>query len=204
MSTKPSAIVFDIGNVLVNWDTDLLYAHLLPDVSARQSLFEEAGLDEMNLSVDRGAPFRETIYATADKFPHHADLIRAWHDRWAEMFTPRIDGSWEILRSLRAAGWPVYALSNFGRESFELGEQMYPELAEFDKRFISAHLGVIKPEARIYEILEEHTGLSGAELFFIDDRADNIAAAKERGWQGYQFGTPTGLKAALADCGVTV
>ena len=58
----------------------------------------------MNLAMDRGAPFPDTIFATAERHPDRADLIRLWHDRWIEMFTPRIDGSWTILRALREAG----------------------------------------------------------------------------------------------------
>jgi len=204
MTETPKAVVFDIGNVLVNWDPDLLYAELVPDPSARKALFAEVGLDQMNLSIDCGAPFRETVYATAQAHPHHGDLIRAWHDRWAEMFTPPVDGCWTILRGLRAQGVPVFALSNFGSDSFRLAETLYPALAEFDRRYISADLRVIKPDPRIYQIVEQDSGLSGPELFFIDDRADNIAAARTRGWQGYRFGTPEGLRAELANAGLQV
>ena len=62
----------------------------------------------------------------------------------------------------------------------------------------------MKPEPRIYEILEERSGLSGADLFFTDDRADNITAAEARGWRAHLFEGPAGLRAALAAAGFSV
>ena len=197
----PKAVVFDIGNVLITWDPETLYGPLLPE-DERDALSARACLHEMNVRIDCGAPWRETVYATAEQYPEYADLIRLWHERWMEMFTPPIDGSLAILRSLRRQGVPVFALSNFGRETLALAETHYPILTEFDRRFISGHLGVMKPDSRIYEIVEEESGLIGADLFFTDDRAENIEAAKARGWQAHLFTTPEALAGALRTTGL--
>ncbi|MHA3914978.1 HAD family hydrolase [Halovulum sp. GXIMD14793] len=198
------ACVFDIGNVLMSWEPDRLYAQLVPDAAKRAALFDEVDLNGMNERIDLGAPFRQTVYDLADATPDRADLIRAWHDRWFEMFGPPITGSWRILQKLRAGGMPVFALSNFGNESFVMAEEHHPELAEFDRRYISGQLGVIKPDPEIYQIVERDSGLSGGSLFFIDDRADNIAAAAERGWQTHLFTGADGLEVALHDAGVAI
>ena len=202
--TQPKAVIFDIGNVLITWNPERLYDQLLPDRSAREALFEAVDLHGMNDRIDRGAPFKETIYAEAEKHPEYRELIRLWHDRWIEMASPLIDDSWTLLRSLRGQGVPVHALSNFGIESFAYAETVYPMLAEFDTRFISGHMGVIKPEVRIYEMVEDALGLTGADLFFTDDRADNIAAAQARGWQTHRFETPAALAEALRNCDLPV
>ncbi|MFQ5624236.1 MAG: HAD family hydrolase [Paracoccaceae bacterium] len=202
MPKTPEAVIFDIGNVLINWDPRLLYDQLLPDRAAQDALFAAAGLDAMNEAMDLGAPFRETVYATAGRNPEYRDLIRAWHDRWIEMARPAIAGSWALLRALRARGVPVFALSNFGKESFALAETHYPELAEFDRRFLSGHLGVIKPDPAIYRIVEEETGFRGPQLFFIDDRADNVAAACARGWRGHRFTGAPALAEEIAALGL--
>ena len=199
---KPRAVIFDIGNVLITWNPERLYDEVMPNKAARVALFETVDLHGMNDRIDRGAPFKQTIYDEADKHPEFRDEIRLWHDRWIEMASPIIDGSWQILRSLRTQGIPVFALSNFGIDSFAYAETKYPQLKEFDRRFISGHMGVIKPDARIYDMVESDTGLSGAELFFIDDRADNIDAAMARGWQGHVFRQPDGLRDALARVGL--
>lgn len=202
MTQTPKAVVFDIGNVLLQWDPDKLYAQLLPDPDERAAIFAELDLMDMNEALDLGAPFKETVYAKAEEYPEHRDLIRAWHDRWIEMAYALIDGSWDILRDLKTRGVPVFALSNFGVDSYAQCQQVYPALTEFDREFISGRMKMIKPDPAIYEALEADTGLSGADLTFFDDRADNIAAANARGWQGHIFTTPAQMKADLAEMGL--
>jgi 2-haloacid dehalogenase len=122
-----------------------------------------------------------------------------WHDNWLELATPAIPQSVRILRSLRAKGVPVFALTNFGIQTFEIAEPVYPFLGEFDRRYISGHMGVIKPDAEIYQRLEDDCGIDPATLLFTDDRIDNIRAANARGWQTHLFEGPQGW----ADCVVS-
>ncbi|MEO1000540.1 MAG: HAD-IA family hydrolase [Pseudomonadota bacterium] len=199
MAERAEAVVFDIGNVLIEWDPAKVYGPLLPDPEA---FFARTGLHEMNLAVDRGRPMGEAVAERATAHPADADLIALWESRWAEMARPAIPGSVALLEALRGRGVPVYALSNFGAETFEVARGMYPFLDLFDGRVISAHHRTIKPEARIYEILEEMAGRRGGGLFFTDDRADNIAAAAARGWQTHLFDGPEGLAAALRNAGL--
>lgn len=199
----PKAVIFDIGNVLITWNPERLYDEVI-GVDARKEMFKNIDLHGMNARVDRGEAFRETVYEEAEKHPKYRDMIRLWHDRWIEMASPRIDGSWRILRALKAQGIPVFALSNFGIESFAYAETKYPELGEFDQRFISGHMGVIKPEMQIYEMLEVETGLNQDALFFTDDLTENIEAARARGWHGHVFEGADGLQAALMGVGIDV
>lgn len=194
----PKAVVFDIGNVLVQWQPDRLYVTLIPDAADRARFMATSGVNEMNLEIDRGAPFREHIYAHAAARPHQEQLIRAWHDRWPQMFQPAIEGSIALLRLLRQRGVAVHALSNFGDQSFELACTIYPVLEEFDIPVISGREGVIKPDPQIYRILEERSGLSGADLFFTDDKPENIGAARRRGWQTHLFRNADALALELA------
>ena len=196
------AVLFDIGNVLLEWDPAKLYDRLIPDARERERIFEEVGLDAMNEAVDLGAPFKETIYAKADQFPQYGDLIRAWHDRWIEMGQPLIDGSWDILRRLKEKDIPVYALSNFGVESYDYAKSQYPAFKGFDIEFISGRLKIIKPDAAIYEHVETQTGLSGSDLAFFDDRTDNIQACQSRGWNGFVFTSPEQMEADLKSLGL--
>jgi len=200
----PKAVIFDIGNVLHSWDMDRLYGPLIPDADIREAFYARTRLWEMNLEIDRGAPLEVRVAEQAARFPDDADLIHAFADRWIDMTAADLPHSVEILRSLRKAGVPCHALSNYGRESFALAERAYPFLTDFDTRFISAHLGVIKPEPAIYEAVERGTGLSGKDLFFTDDREDNCAAAIVRGWQVHRFETSDGLHHALEAVGLPI
>lgn len=186
-----NAVIFDIGNVLIEWNPERFYDAEIGE-ARRRELFAQVDLHGMNDRVDRGAEFRDTIYDMAERHPAYRDAIRLWHDRWIEMASPAIDLSVTMLRALRANGVPVFALSNFGIGSFAHAQTVYDFLHEFDRPYISGHMGVIKPDPEIYRMLEEDCGLPPETLLFADDRADNIAMAQSRGWQTHLFDGPQG------------
>lgn len=185
------AVIFDIGNVLIEWQPERYYdARIGPE--RRREMFAAVDLHAMNDRVDQGQPFRETIYAAAEARPEWRDEIRAWHDDWIEMATPAIALSVSLLRALRSKGVPVFALTNFGIESFAHAKIHYPFLDEFDRAYVSGHMGVTKPAPAIYEMVERDCGVAPERLLFADDRAENIEAAAVRGWQTHLFETPRG------------
>jgi 2-haloacid dehalogenase len=190
------AVVFDIGNVLLRWDPEGFYDRVIgPERRAR--LFAEVDLSAMNARVDMGESFTGLVAETAAAHPGWAAEIALWRDRWIEMAAPEIPETVAVLRALRARGVPVLALSNFGVETFALAEAHYDWLGEFDRRYISGHLGVMKPDPMIYRIVEADCGIAPERLLFADDRPDNIRAAEARGWQGHLFERPEGFVARL-------
>ncbi|SPH16696.1 Alpha-D-glucose 1-phosphate phosphatase YihX [Defluviimonas aquaemixtae] len=198
---RPEAVIFDIGNVLIEWQPERFYDRVM-GVAERMRMFSEIDLHGMNEAIDRGAPFRETIYALAQRHPEWEDKIRLWYHNWIEMASPEIPHSVRLFRALRKRGVPVFALTNFGDETFAHAEPSYPFLAEFDRAYVSGRLQVTKPDPRIYEIVEADCGVTPEGLLFTDDRADNITAAKARGWQVHHFDGPDGLAARLVSEGL--
>lgn len=194
--TRPGAVVFDIGNVLIQWQPERFYDGAIGP-AARARMFAEVDLHGMNEAVDRGAPFRETIYATAASYPEWAAEIRLWHDNWIDMAAPAIPHSVRLMRALKKRGVPVFALTNFGDDPFAVAGIHYPFLTEFDEAFVSGRLKVTKPDPAIYEIVEDRSGLMPAALLFADDRAENVEAARTRGWATHLFEGPEGLAARL-------
>ena len=180
------AVIFDIGNVLTSWQPEAFYDRVIgPD--RRRALFEAVDLHGMNNDVDAGALFRETIYDWADRHPDWASEIRMWYDRWDELASPRIEGSIALLRALRRKGVPVFALTNFGRYSFDEAVPKMDFLSEFDRAYVSGKMGVVKPDPEIYRMVEADCGLAPGALLFTDDRPENIAAAEIRGWGVHLF-----------------
>ncbi|SPJ23312.1 HAD family hydrolase [Palleronia abyssalis] len=184
-------VVFDIGNVLLNWDPEGYYDRAMGRV-ARVRLFQEVPLNEMNLSIDAGAPWHQTVEETAEKYRRWKPEILAWRDNWGKMASPLIDESVAMLRALRAKRIPVWSLTNFGRETFDYACSVYPALTEFDGAVVSAHIGIVKPDPGIYEALERETGIAPGRILFTDDKRENIAAAAARGWQVHHFDGPRG------------
>lgn len=195
------AVVFDIGNVLIEWQPERFYDRVIGP-ERRRAMFEVVDLHGMNDIIDRGGPFRDTVYATAERYPDFAAPIRMWHDRWLELAQPVIEPSVRLLRQLRARGIPVFTLTNFGIETFALAERHFDFLSEFDRRYVSGHMGVIKPEPEIYRMVEDDSGVPAAGLLFADDRPDNVAAARARGWNAHLFDGPAGWARALVAHGL--
>lgn len=195
------AVVFDIGNVLIEWNPERFYDRVIGE-DRRRAMFAQVDLHGMNDRVDTGHDFKATIYEMADATPDWTAEIRMWHDNWIELASPAIPHSVKLLRALRQESVPVFALSNFGIQSFAYAQTQYAFLDEFDQPYISGHLGVIKPDAKIYEILEDRSQVAPERLLFTDDRADNIAAAAARGWQTHLFEGPSGFAQRLVDAGL--
>lgn len=183
------AVVLDIGNVLIGWQPEAFYDSEIGE-QRRLELFGEVDLESMNQRVDLGEDLRQVAYGFAERNPRWAAEIRMWHDRWIDMITPEIEKSVMLMRALRARGVPVFSLTNFGDGTYDVAALRYPFLREFDRDFISGRLGMIKPDPRIYEHVERESSVAPHALLFTDDKPENIAAARQRGWNVHLFDGP--------------
>ena len=91
-----------------------------------------------------------------------------------------------LVGELKRAGYRLYVLSNMSREFIDFLRRA-DVYALFDGEVVSCEEGTVKPEPRIYRILLDRYGLDPAQTLFIDDRAANIAAAREAGIDGFLF-----------------
>lgn len=199
---RPEAVIFDIGNVLIEWQPERFYDKAIGE-DRRRTMFDQIDLHGMNDQIDRGAHFRNTIYDFAENNPKWRDEIRMWHDNWIEMAAPAIPHSVRLQQALRAKGFPVLALSNFGIQNFDFAaDEHYPFLRDFDKLYVSGHMKMAKPDHDIYQAVEEDCGFAPHTLLFADDRADNIETANNRGWQTHLFDGPQGWADRLVAEGV--
>lgn len=185
----PEAVIYDIGNVLIEWQPERYYDAQL-GLDRRRALFADVDLHAMNEAIDAGGLFRDTVYDCAALHPKWETEIRWWYDHWIELASPRIEHSITLLRRLRAKGTPVFALTNFGDDAFAYAQTQYEFLNEFDRLYVSGRMKVTKPAPAIYAMVEADCGLPPAALLFTDDRAENIAAAAARGWQTHLFTGP--------------
>ncbi|SFQ99800.1 HAD family hydrolase [Poseidonocella sedimentorum] len=197
----PQAVIFDIGNVLIEWQPER-YFDWVVGPERRRAMFAAVDLHGMNDRIDRGASFRDTVEQTARAFPAFAPEIRMWHDNWLELASPPIPRSVRLLHALREAGVPVFALSNFGRDNFARSAGAHAFLRDFDRAYISGEMKMAKPDDEIYAAVEADCGLAPGALLFADDRADNIATAARRGWQTHLFEGPDGWADALIGYGL--
>ena len=191
------ALVFDLGNVLVGWDRRLLFEKLIDDPLELDRFLDEVLTLEVNADLDRGVPLDEVTAALAVRFPAHQRLIDAFRDRWIETLGPIIEGSVVILEELASTPVRLFALSNWGRETFALSEPHLRFLRHFDGLVISGREGIVKPDPAIFELLCSRYAVTPTRAVFIDDGAANIAAAAALGFHTVRFESPRQLRAAL-------
>ncbi len=195
--------VFDIGGVLLDWDPRYLYRPLFKDdTAAMEAFLATVCTPDWNRSLDAGKPYEEGVAELIGQFPDHADLIRAYHDRWQDMIPRPFEDSVAILGELRALGRPLYAITNFSAEKFDLERRRWPFLGWFDGIVVSGEEGLLKPDPGIYRLLLDRHGLDAADCVFIDDVMANVDGARAVGMRAVQFVAPAGLRADLMALGL--
>ena len=195
----PSAVVFDVGNVLVDWHPSYLYDKLIPDAAERDAFLRDVVTPEWHFQHDAGRPFAETSAELVAHFPQHRALIEAWGPRFLETIPHRIDGMTEVVADLAARQVPLYAITNFSAEFWSPFMAREADLfAPFRGIVVSGEERLVKPDAEIFRLARARFGLDRGEGVFVDDRGDNVAAAEENGFIGLRFTDAATLRGDLA------
>jgi 2-haloacid dehalogenase len=183
-----AAVVFDLGGVLIDWNPRHLYRKIFgSDEAAMERFLSEICTPAWNARFDAGRPFAEGVTELVREHPGQAKLIEAYRSRWQEMLGGAFPESVEVTRELRRANVPVYALSNWARETYAVTRSRFPFLDEFDGILISGDVGVGKPDPAIFREFLHRFGLVAESTVFIDDSPANVAVARSMGFDAIEF-----------------
>jgi 2-haloacid dehalogenase len=199
---QPAAVIFDLGGVVVDWNPRHLYRKLFDDAEEMERFLEEIDFHAWNLEQDRGRPYREGVRILSERFPHRADLIAAYHERWEESVPGAIEGTLRIVEELRARRVPLHALTNWSAEKFDIAARRFDFSGWFEEIVVSGREGVCKPEPEIYQLLLRRTRLRAKDCLFIDDSPVNVMGAAELGFRTLLFTRPERLRADLERLGI--
>ena len=191
--------VFDVGNVLVDWNPHYLFRKMFPDDAAIDAFLAEIGFHTWNLEQDRGRSFAQGGEMLAERFPHHRAAIVSYGPRFQEAISDAIHGTVDILTELRDSGAPLYAITNFNQDTFRETQKRFPFLTWFRDVVVSGDERLVKPDPEIYRVLFRRNGLAPETCLFIDDSPKNVDAAEAVGMKAIRFTSPAALRKALAD-----
>jgi 2-haloacid dehalogenase len=191
-------VVFDLGGVLIDWDPRYLYRKLLADEAEVERFLTTICTPEWNAEQDRGRPFAEGVAELVERHPEHAAAIAAYHERWPEMLAGDLPGSVAVLADLRAAGVPLYALTNWSAETFAITRGRFEWLDWFDGLLVSGEERMTKPDPAFFRLLLDRFGLDPGSTVFVDDSEANVAAARELGIDAVRFIGPDQLRRELS------
>jgi putative hydrolase of the HAD superfamily len=188
---KTMDVVFDFGNVLVEWNPIRLVrehfsAHLQPNLSPEA--FTERWMNPDWARYDLGEIDTHSVaQLMAPTLDCEATPLHAFIEKIPHVL-PMLDLSFEAIEQLfaardRGAALRVFYLSNMPREFANVLEQRFDWVAKFDGGIFSGREGACKPDAAIYEMLESRYALDPSRTLFFDDSLANIDAARARGWR---------------------
>jgi HAD superfamily hydrolase (TIGR01509 family) len=191
------AIVFDLGKVLVDFD----YAIAARKIGARSTkevpdLLHFLGSSPILARFEHGELTRGQFFAEMQQVTGFTGSLEEFVADFADIFIP-IPAMIELHAELRRRGFPTYIFSNTNDIAIGHIRREFPFFGNFDGYIFSCEVKSMKPDAKIYDALEAMTGKRGAEILYIDDRPENIAAGAARGWQTILHETPEKSRADL-------
>ena len=201
-SDGPTAVVFDVGNVLFHWDLALLFDTVIADSARREHFLGEVLTYEVHTRHDAGEDIDVLVDELLRAWPDYAEEIAAYRNRFNESIGGRVAGVHELVLRLADKGVPLFALTNFGTFFWDGFYPTEPVFAYFADIVVSGREKLAKPDPAIYRLSQNRFGRAAGELLFIDDRADNIEAAKACGWHGHLFTDAASLERDLRDRGL--
>ena len=194
--------MFDVGGVLLKWNPRYLYRKLFTNEAEMEWFLAEVCSPGWHAAHDRGVSTAASCAELASRHPELSELIWAWSNRSEEMIGGVDAGSVEVLRAVKEAGLPCYALTNMEAETYPLRLERYPFFGCFDGTVVSGREGVAGPEPAIFRRLLDRFGLTPTTTLMIDDTRDNLETARKLGIQTALFRSSRQLRAQLEAVGV--
>ncbi|MDO5746580.1 MAG: HAD family phosphatase [Actinomycetaceae bacterium] len=179
------AVIFDFGNVLVDWDPYLAVAHLM----TRQQwdeFVDEANFELFLQRTDAGADFDEELQRLARRSPQWGWIVPEYYRCFAATIAGEIPYMETLITQIKDAGIHCYGLTNWPAATVAFSAGV-PGVRLMEDVVVSGYERIAKPDHEIYRRALQRFGLNAAEAVFIDDKPENVQAAKEVGMDGFVF-----------------
>ena len=197
-------VYFDLGKVIVDFDHSRAAQELLKvtPLSLKEAMAVLSD-GELVSEYETGRLSSQEHYRKVCRRLQMDVSIEKFRELWGSMFLPEPLLSESFLQDLKKR-YRLMLLSNTNEIHFDFLIQHYPILRLVEERLLSYQAGCMKPEARIFELAIKKAGVAPENIFFTDDRPENIEAAQRSGIRALLFQSETQLKRDMASRGMTV
>jgi len=200
----PEVVVFDLGKVLVDFDYSIAARRIaarstMPPDDIQHFIDHSPLLSRYETGLMTRAQFFEEIRKTTGFLGD----IEEFGQFFADIFSP-MDEMVELHERLRRHAVPTFIFSNTNDLAVAHIRYNFPFFSNFDGYVLSYEHGAMKPDAKLYEVVERVTARKGKQILYLDDRIENAQAGLARGWHVIQHqDTKTSkerIKALGLDC----
>ena len=197
-------VVFDVGNVLI----DFRYKEYMRDLGFDDETVEFLSKNMVETEywneLDRGTQLNaDAIEKFTEMFPGlKNEVVLFWNH--LENIVREYDYSEGLIKSIKDSGYSVYILSNYPIETADIHYPTFKFMKHTDGHIISGYEKIIKPDVRIYKLLQERFDITFEESVFVDDRPVNLEPARELGMKTIRFTDCESLIKSLSDLGVVL
>jgi FMN phosphatase YigB (HAD superfamily) len=212
----PKLLYFDLGNVLLSFSHERMCEQMaevagVPLEVVRDAVFGGDSAHNAQIRYETGDidtdGYFDYFCRTTGSRPDRRQLERAFCDIFVTM-----DETWQLARRLAAAGHRLAILSNTNSLQWKwCTDGRYPLLAwegqagaAFGSAVLSFEVHAMKPDRAIYDMAVERAGASPSEVFFVDDRPENVVGAQAAGLDAVLFADAEQLAADLRQRGLAV
>jgi len=199
MRITPQVVVFDLGKVLLDFDYNIAAGKIAargrisPDEVKR--LIDQSPL---LFSYETGRMTKEQFFSEVCAVTGFCGNLDEFSRYFGDIFVP-IEPMVALHAELRRRGVPTFVFSNTNELAVGHVRRSFPFFNEFDGYILSYEHGAMKPEQKIYGVVERMTGTSGQRILYLDDRFENVEAGTKRGWQVIQHETPEKSRAVFRE-----
>ena len=191
-------IIFDFGNVLVQWHPEVVYGEFFGDEAKAWWFLRHVADMDFRQRIDAGESMEDCIREKQAQYPEYEQAVELYRSKWREMLTDEVPGMREVISELRAKDYKIFGLTNWSMETFPEARAHFGILQMIDRYVVSGAEGLVKPDPRLFQVLLDRYGLKSEDCSFVDDNPDNVAAAKGMGMQGILFINAETLRKELA------
>jgi FMN phosphatase YigB (HAD superfamily) len=202
MMVTPRALIFDLGKVLLDFDYGIAIRRLLPrcrvDLEALRRILTQ---DHLLMEYESGERTTPEFFDALQRLTGYAGTLDEFRHVFGDIFTP-IEPMVTLHAEAHGRGVPTYLFSNTNELAVAFVRAQFPFMRHFDGQILSYEVKAMKPASPMYELAEQMSGFRGPELFYMDDRAENVEAGWRRGWQGLVHHDPVETRLVLVRLGV--
>ena len=200
--SRPEVIVFDLGKVLVDFDYSIAARRIAArSTTPPQDIQHFIDHSPLLFRYETGLMTREQFFQEIRKTTGFLGGIEEFGQFFADIFSP-MDEMIELHACLRRRGVPTFIFSNTNDLAIGHIRRNFPFFANFEGYVISYEHGAMKPDPKLYEVVERVTGRKGKQILYLDDRIENAQAGIVRGWQVIQHQNETASRQTIEELGL--